>query len=146
MLKQQKPRRPTRGVFRPCRFERVPGLQICMMQAGYCSPTNIGKHCIMKNELIETIKSGFYDRIASRERNTSTDSRNGHAIPLLTKIAGQVGNLTDGESILLQPYRHQHFRSVVSEAAKAIGFVPTVKDRPTFVRHLLAVLERQPVD
>ncbi|SHN71588.1 hypothetical protein SAMN05444170_2063 [Bradyrhizobium erythrophlei] len=72
-----------------------------------------------------------------------SDPRNARGAECLAKLAAEAAGLSDADYMQLQPYFESGgapWRAAISKAARAVGFKHRIKDFPTFVEHLMEVL------
>ncbi len=71
-----------------------------------------------------------------------SDNRNTRANSYLMKLANEASQLSDEDFLQLEPYcaLNEPWRDCVSKAARHVGFTHKIKDFPSFVEHLLEVL------
>ena len=127
---------------------------------GLSLPANCAGHFRKSNHMIEVRKSDCEQTLVfglTRTRDWrkklatkyAVDPRNSKAVECLTVLAKAASTeLTDSEWVLLQPHcsgwADERFREAISVAARAVGFTRKIQDFPSFIEHLLGVLE-QPV-
>ena len=73
-----------------------------------------------------------------------TDARNTRASESLSRLASDAAGLTDDDFLLLQPYfgfDSARWREAVSKAARHVGFTYKIRDFPSFIQHLVDVLD-----
>jgi hypothetical protein len=102
---------------------------------------------IQKSECAESIQFGLGLTKKWRDKMTARypfDGRNARAALCLAKLANEAGQLGDKDYLQLQPYFEssgEPWRAAISAAGRAVGFKRRIKDLPTFVEHLIEVLD-----
>jgi hypothetical protein len=91
------------------------------------------------------LKSASHWRASVRKRYPA-DTRNARAEEILTKLAGEAGQLTDGQWNQLQPFFNwasEPWNEAVARAARDVEFKPHVFSFDGFIDDLIAILHEQ---
>jgi hypothetical protein len=76
-------------------------------------------------------------------QNSYSDPRIAFGAKCLAKLATEVAGLSDADYLQLKPYFESGgppWRAAISKSARAVGFQHRIRDLPSFVAHLMDVL------
>jgi hypothetical protein len=100
-----------------------------------------------KVDVIDSLTIGLNRTALWRKKMAAkfpTDPRNARAAECLTTLAVDAAELTDKDFELLKPHCNwasESWREAISQAGRMAGFQHKIKDLPSFVACLVAVLQ-----